>query len=490
MSTLKNTIYYPNRCKFFIDTNNLVNSSMLNPILDKFDDDAIERLNEVLKGIKFLVGGKQWHQNQRGYLKAAVYEYNFNDRTILVFLSKIFELGFKRWKRINYGSLKRFVWESFCHEIIMLLTHITKLDLFLAKKAKNYYLDQSDEKSLSFLRDLFNYKKENLPRINFIKIDNLLWNESLPNSLGFLNVLYSRKISKLKKTLPYEPVFIKVKFFNELRKVKLNHKYEYNLSELINYCIHSEHFEKLYSNIPSYDKLQREFYNKAKRIILKFFEQYEIINELDRYVDSANRTHYFLSHKTFERVKSVCLQTCIAKIKNQVLEEYKKFRKFYSKCPICLKKQSTQITCENIFFNSKYRYFKEILLKKMNDVKSLDLLNSPDYYFGVPCDHCFQLTRNIQGKFSELNLLQKFILKFDTCPICGQKNHIDYLTNFYNDENNKALRDHLINNMDLSQKSKKFKIDIGIPCCNCFDQFFEEESNIGILDISYLREEL
>ena len=486
----KNIIFYPNRCKFFIDTNNLVTPFMLNTILEKFDDDAINRLNEVIKGIKFYVGGKQWHQNQRGYLKASVYEYDFNKGMVLVFLSKIFNLGYERWKRISYGSLKRFIWESFCYEFIKALSHTTKLDLNLAGRAKNYYLNKFNDRTSDFLQELFNYEREGLPRINYIKIINTLWNEPLPMSLGFLEILYTRRLGKLKKIISNNSNFIRIRFFNELRKVKLNHKYEYNLSELINYCIHSEHFEKLFKNIRSYGKLHREFYNKAKRIILKLFNQYNINGELCRYLDSANRTHYFLTHKTFERIKSVCLQTCIAKIKNQLLEEYDNFRNFYSICPICKEEQSTQTTCENLYFNSKYNFFKEVLLEKMNQFESLDQLNTQDYYFGVPCNSCFQLTKNIQGKFSDFNQLQKFILKYDTCPICGQKNHIDYLTEFYYNENTKILRNYLINNMDLSKKLKEFKINIGIPCCNCFEQFFSEESNIGILNISYLRGQL
>lgn len=482
----KNTVFYPNRCNFFIDTNNLVNSFMINTILEKFDDDAIGRLNEVIKGIKFYVGGKQWHINQKGYLKASIYEFDFNEGIILVFLSKIFNLGFERWRRLPYGSLKRFIWESFCYEFIKLLSHITKLDLKLAKRAKDYYLNKYDDYTLSFLKDLFIYERDNLPRINYIKIINIIWNESLPDSLGFLNVLYARKLNKLKTRLPFVPNFIRTRFFNELRKLKLNHKYEYNLSELINYCIHSEHFEKLFMNSRFYNKLQREFYYKAKRIILKFFKEYDITHELFPYKDSANRTHYFLSHKTFERVKSVCLQKCIQKIKNKLLEEYEKFRNFYSKCPVCKQDQSNQSMCEKIFFTSKYSFFKDVLLEKMHEQKLIIDLNNEDYYFGIPCESCFQLTRNIQGKFSDLNHLQNFIVKYSLCPICGAKNHNDYLTSFYNDDNKKIIREYLVNSMNLSEKLDKFKINIGIPCCNCFEQFFEEDPNVAVLDVSYL----
>ena len=68
-----NNIFYPTRCTFFVDTNNLVHSFMVSTILEKFDDDAIGRLNEVIRGMKFYVGGHQWRLNQKGYLKASTY---------------------------------------------------------------------------------------------------------------------------------------------------------------------------------------------------------------------------------------------------------------------------------------------------------------------------------------------------------------------------------------------------------------------------------
>jgi len=483
-------IFYPHRCTFYIDSNNLVNSHMVSAILEKIEDDAITKLNEVIKGITFYVGGKQWHINQKGYLKASTYEYNFNNGTLIVYLSKIFNLGYERWRRLSYGSLKRFIWESFCYEFIMMLSHITKLDTQIARKAKNYYLNKHDEFTLIFLKDLFNYEGENLPRINYIKIINTIWIESLPESLGFLNVLYARKISKLKTSIPVVPNFMKIRIFNELRKLKLKHRYEYNLSELINYCIHSEHFEKLFmNNSQSYQKLQNEFYGKAKRIILKFFKQYNITHELFKYLDSADRTHYFLTHKTFERVKSVCLQKCIQKIKNKLLEEYGNFRTYYSKCPICEQSHSNHQICEEIFFSSKYSYFKEILLEKMKD-DEFDSLNTDDNFFGIPCEPCFQLIHNIQGRFSELNQLQKFVVKYGCCPVCGANNHRDYLISFYNDENKREIRDYLVNNIYLSEKLEEFKINIGIPCCNCFEQFFDKDSNIAVLDVSNIINEI
>ena len=123
-------------------------------------------------------------------------------------------------------------------------------------------------------------------------------------------------------------------------------------------------------------------------------------------------------------------------------------------------------------------------------VDSFESLNTEDYFFGVPCEPCFQLIQNIQGNFSELNQLQKFIVKYGICPVCGANNHRNYLISFYNDDNKRVIREYLVNNMDLSEKLEKFKINIGIPCCNCFEQFFDEDPRIAVLDVSYLLNEM
>ena len=472
----KNTTFYPKRCTFLVDTNNLIHFQMIERIIEKFDNKTIERLNEVINGIKFYVGGNHWHVNEKGYIKYPAFEFNFNDGNLLIFLHKIFNLGFLRWRNMLYGALRRFIWESFCHEVIMSLVHIIKLNLNLAEIAKEYYLNDENEFTQKFISELFNYE-ENFPlRVNFIAINNSLWHESIPK-LGFLDLLFRRKINQLKNTINSQKSnkFLKIKFFNELRKIKLNYDYEYNFSELINYCIHNNHFETLFRyNWEFYDKFRREFYYKAKRLILKFFKSYEINHKLKEYKDSANRTHYFLTHQTFERVKSACLQVCIAKLKNQILEEYEAFKNFYSMCPICQKENLNHINCEKFYFYAKFTFFKNVLLEKMNEVNNLEELNDDKYYFGIPCEDCFKIVRNIQGKFSDLDQIQKFILKYRTCPICGSKNHDNYLLEFYYDNSKIDLRNNLIQFMDSSRSMKNIKVNFGIPCCTCFTKIFGE----------------
>ena len=482
MDKAKPTIFYPERCEFYVDTNNLIHIQMFETIINKFDDETIYRLNEVLNGIKFYVGGNHWHKNKKGYIKYPAFEFNFHDRTLLIFLYKIFDLGYKRWIKMLYGSLKRYIWESFCHEIIMSLTHVIKLNLNLAAIANSYYLNEENSFIENFVSELFSYKKNYPLRVNFIGINTLLWHESIPK-LRFLEILHHRKLNKL-KNVSKASHFDKIKFFNEFRKIKLNYEYEYNLSELVNYCIHNHHFETLCRHYFDKAKFQREFYYKAKRIILKFFKEYDINNELIEYKDSANRIHFFLTHKTFERVKSACLQNCIAKIKNKMLRDYEKFINFYSRCPICKRENQNQSNCERFYFNTEYSFSKEILIDKMNDSNSLEDLNDEDMYFGIPCEKCYQFVRNIQGKLSGLNQVQKFLVNYANCPICGMKNHNSYLLSFYYDESKEHLRNHLIELMQMGNL-QNIKLNYGIPCCDCFYKVFEEEPNYSNVDLMF-----
>ncbi|MFX1411005.1 MAG: hypothetical protein ACFFA6_11685, partial [Promethearchaeota archaeon] len=469
-----------NRCKFFVDTNNLINPSMINPILDKIDEKSINRLNEVFNGIKFYIGGNHWHLNDKGYLKFPAYEFNFNNKTLLIFLSKIFEFGYNRWTHLLYGALKRYVWESFCHEVIMSLVHMLKLNLSLIGKAKSFFLNENESDTKNFVNNLFDYD-ENFPlRVQFIMIHNKLWNEPIPKNLGFLNVLYNRRINQLKNKLSDSQTsnFRKTRIFNELRKIKLNYKFEYSLSELVSYCIHSEPLEIMFKHNKSlYNKIYNNFYYKGKRIILKFFKNNNIEQELREYKDKLNRKHLFLTYKTFERVKSVCLQLCLRHIKNENINQYRRFQTFYSKCPICSRDEINKSICEKFYFDSKYGYFKEILINKMNEVKSLNDLNDDQHFFGIPCEECFQIIRNISGKFYDLNEVQKFIYHYQKCPLCLSKNHINYLLSFFYDKSKKDLRDNLLDKLNLvkSKHLKSFNVNIGIPCCDCFEKLFGKD---------------
>lgn len=460
------------RYNFPIDTNNLVSEEMVERIFHKIPTPVVKRLNDFLGGIKFYIGGNHRHNGDKDYISLSTFEFDLKNRRILFFLFKIFDKGYRQWKDSQYGSLKRFLWESFFHEILVCLTTIIRIDKKLILDFEKIIREQKKSSYGEELFQLFTSDEESIPKLNFITFSTELWRENLPQDLGFLNIFHSRKLNELKKnnakgTISY---FLKNKYFNELRKVKLNYEYEYNLSELINHCIYSDHF-KPFLNDYSSDNVRRKLYYKGKRVINKFLKKYNI--ETKNYKDSAGRNHTFISHNIFEKIKSVCLQLCIKEIRTDALKKYKKFKEFYSKCPICGRDEINQVICEKVYFSLEYQSFKKVLLGFLESGGSLDTTNNQEQFFGVPCEDCFYLIRNIQGEFSDFNFLQKFILQYSECPVCSGKNHLSYLLSFFYDSTKEDLKEVLIEHME-GKNVKKVKLNIGIPCCECYEQVFGE----------------
>ncbi len=89
-------------------------------------------------------------------------------------------------------------------------------------------------------------------------------------------------------------------------------------------------------------------------------------------------------------------------------------------------------------------------------------------------------TKEIDEEYENLSNEQKkicdeFLEFYSICPVCKGENHKDDLLRFYfeKSENTMKLREKLLKLMD---KSKNFinKINIGIPCCQCFKKIFSE----------------
>ncbi|TFF88258.1 MAG: hypothetical protein EU550_01645 [Promethearchaeota archaeon] len=118
-------------------------------------------------------------------------------------------------------------------------------------------------------------------------------------------------------------------------------------------------------------------------------------------------------------------------------------------------------------------------MKEHNDINEL---NSDNFYFGIPCHDCFDLTRSIQGKFKDVNKIKNFLKKYSICPLCYSENHESYLTSFYHDNSKSSLK--LKKSLEFLEKNQKYKgmnLDFGIPCCNCFQKIFDQpEFNIGV----------
>lgn len=72
-------------------------------------------------------------------------------------------------------------------------------------------------------------------------------------------------------------------------------------------------------------------------------------------------------------------------------------------------------------------------------------------------------------------LLDKFIEHFETCPICKCSNHLNYLEEFYfTADPKKVIMKQQLLNLLVNLDEEDEKLTLGIPCCNCYKEIFEE----------------
>jgi len=94
----------------------------------------------------------------------------------------------------------------------------------------------------------------------------------------------------------------------------------------------------------------------------------------------------------------------------------------------------------------------------------------------------FQASKKIELSFEERKELTEFLNFFKFCPICNSKNHSSYLKRFYfsKDKNKMKIKQQLL---ELMRKSVDFKkryynhINLGIPCCKCFQKYCKTSKN-------------
>lgn len=115
---------------------------------------------------------------------------------------------------------------------------------------------------------------------------------------------------------------------------------------------------------------------------------------------------------------------------------------------------------DGIFYTSKDNYNRETIFKKL--IKKLDKISIKDFAIFLP---------EYDAKF------KNFIDFFSLCPVCKRKLHFNYLKKFYynKNEDSKRLKDTLLSLIDESNDFDEFyhhNIEIGIPCCKCFEELF------------------
>lgn len=75
----------------------------------------------------------------------------------------------------------------------------------------------------------------------------------------------------------------------------------------------------------------------------------------------------------------------------------------------------------------------------------------------------------------EMEEFKEFYSLFSTCPVCGRRNHENYLIRFYfsEDSSNITLKERLLTCYDRLEYRHEDNIRLGIPCCSCFSRFFK-----------------
>ncbi len=127
-----------------------------------------------------------------------------------------------------------------------------------------------------------------------------------------------------------------------------------------------------------------------------------------------------------------------------------------------------QFDLDGIFYTSIY----EKDLKQKKEAAFKILIEKIEPYYQIE-DFSIFIPR-------EDNKFKEFLQHFSICPICKSKNHFDSLKNFYYSREPILikLKEKLL---DLIDESNDFDdiyyndINIGIPCCKCFEMYFRKK---------------
>ncbi|MEE9378915.1 MAG: hypothetical protein V3V33_12865 [Candidatus Lokiarchaeia archaeon] len=110
-------------------------------------------------------------------------------------------------------------------------------------------------------------------------------------------------------------------------------------------------------------------------------------------------------------------------------------------------------------YNSNF--LRDEMLNELNNLRDI-IKNNPD----------LKLKSLNKG---EKQIFYNFIKFYSKCPICGNLNHFFNLKRVYFDEDKKLLIEELIRLMTLNnRKLRKFNLQYGVPCCNCYQNFYKE----------------
>lgn len=141
-----------------------------------------------------------------------------------------------------------------------------------------------------------------------------------------------------------------------------------------------------------------------------------------------------------------------------------------------------------IFFNEALKKFEYINVSRTDNIRNINtrLISNLDLLRDEMIEELNRLkeiiTYNID--FSQVKKIRKpfekdpfydFVINFLRCPVCGGFNHYYDLKNIYYNDKYEKLREELLKLYKIKNKDfKKLKISFGIPCCSCYQKYFED----------------
>ena len=121
--------------------------------------------------------------------------------------------------------------------------------------------------------------------------------------------------------------------------------------------------------------------------------------------------------------------------------------------------EETTIPFDVRHYNSNF--LRDEMLNELNNLRNI-IRENPDLKLKALSEADKQIFRN-------------FIKFYSHCPICGNHNHFFNLKQVFFDEDKKLLIKELLRLMTLNKrKLKKFNLHLGVPCCNCYKNFYKE----------------
>lgn len=137
---------------------------------------------------------------------------------------------------------------------------------------------------------------------------------------------------------------------------------------------------------------------------------------------------------------------------------------------------------------------KSDLKHRVSDHEIIELMekyNIPDFYMsamdvdkrGIVIKRIIEHISKIRISKFRMQLPQKdedfkqFWSNFSQCPICHRENHINYIKNFFFSTQTESivLRNQLLELLekyDYIQERHSNQIQLGIPCCKCYEKIF------------------